>query len=92
VGAGDRRLQHPDDPRSRTCSSSSPTRSTPGADGNARALIRKPIKELVEELDADLFWQIHRSTLVNTRAIAGVTRDLRGAQLVAVRGHPESSR
>lgn len=53
------------------------------------ALIRKPIKELVEELDADTFWQIHRSTLVNTRAIAGVTRDLRGRQLVSVRGHPE---
>jgi DNA-binding LytR/AlgR family response regulator len=53
------------------------------------ALIRKPIKELVEELDAELFWQIHRSTLVNTRMIAGVTRDLRGRQLVAVRGHPE---
>jgi DNA-binding LytR/AlgR family response regulator len=53
------------------------------------ALIRKPIKELVEELDADAFWQIHRSTLVNTRAIAGVTRDLRGRQLVSVRGHPE---
>jgi len=53
------------------------------------ALIRKPIKELVEELDADMFWQIHRSTLVNARAIAGVTRDLRGRHLVAVRGHPE---
>jgi len=53
------------------------------------ALIRKPIKELVEELDAETFWQIHRSTLVNTRAIAGVTRDLRGRQLVSVRGHPE---
>ena len=53
------------------------------------ALIRKPIKELVDELDAELFWQIHRSTLVNTRMIAGVTRDLRGRQLVAVRGHPE---
>jgi DNA-binding LytR/AlgR family response regulator len=53
------------------------------------ALIRKPIKELVDELDAELFWQIHRSTLVNTRTIAGVTRDLRGRQLVAVRGHPE---
>jgi DNA-binding LytR/AlgR family response regulator len=53
------------------------------------ALIRKPIKELVDELDAELFWQIHRSTLVNTRHIAGVTRDLRGRQLVAVRGHPE---
>ena len=53
------------------------------------ALIRKPIKELVEELDPDLFWQIHRSTLVNTRCIAGVSRDLRGRQLVAVKGRPE---
>ena len=53
------------------------------------ALIRKPIKELVDELDPDLFWQIHRSTLVNTRCIAGVSRDLRGRQLVAVKGHPE---
>ena len=53
------------------------------------ALIRKPIKELIDELDAELFWQIHRSTLVNTRMIAGVTRDMRGRQLVAVRGHPE---
>jgi DNA-binding LytR/AlgR family response regulator len=53
------------------------------------ALIRKPIKELVEELDAEVFWQIHRSTLVNTKFIAGVSRDLRGRQLVAVKGHPE---
>ena len=53
------------------------------------ALIRKPIKELIEELDADQFWQIHRSTLVNTQFIAGVSRDLRGRQLVAVRGHNE---
>ena len=53
------------------------------------ALIRKPIKELIEELDAEVFWQIHRSTLVNTRHIAGVTRDFRGRQLVSVRGHPE---
>ena len=53
------------------------------------ALIRKPIKELLDELDMNLFWQIHRSTLVNTKAIAGVGRDLRGRQLVAVRGHAE---
>jgi DNA-binding LytR/AlgR family response regulator len=53
------------------------------------ALIRKPIKELVEELDAEVFWQIHRSTLVNTRHIASVTRDLRGRQLVGIRGRPE---
>ena len=53
------------------------------------ALIRKPIRELVDELDMNLFWQIHRSTLVNTKAIAGVSRDLRGRQLVSVKGHPE---
>ena len=53
------------------------------------ALIRKPIKELLDELDANQFWQIHRSTLVNTRAIAGVGRDMRGRQLVSVKGHPE---
>ena len=53
------------------------------------ALIRKPIKELVEEIDMNLFWQIHRSTLVNIKAIAGVSRDERGRQLVSVRGHPE---
>ena len=53
------------------------------------ALIRKPIKELVDELDPALFWQIHRSTLVNVKAIAGVTRDFRGRQIVAVRGHKE---
>jgi DNA-binding LytR/AlgR family response regulator len=53
------------------------------------ALIRKPIKELLEELDAEVFWQIHRSTLVNARAVAGVTRDERGRQLVGVKGRPE---
>ncbi|HEX7638860.1 MAG TPA: LytTR family DNA-binding domain-containing protein [Burkholderiaceae bacterium] len=53
------------------------------------ALIRKPIKELVEELDPDLFWQIHRSTLVNTRCIAGITRDLRGRQIVSMKGSNE---
>jgi DNA-binding LytR/AlgR family response regulator len=53
------------------------------------ALIRKPIKELVDELDPLLFWQIHRSTLVNVKAIAGVTRDLRGRQIVSVKGHKE---
>ncbi len=53
------------------------------------ALIRKPIKELIDELDPAQFWQIHRSTLVNVKAIANVTRDFRGRQIVAVKGHPE---
>jgi DNA-binding LytR/AlgR family response regulator len=53
------------------------------------ALIRKPIKELVEELDPARFWQIHRSTIVNVDAIAGITRDFRGRQLVQVKGRPD---
>ena len=53
------------------------------------ALIRKPIKELVDEVDPSLFWQIHRSTLVAVKSISGVTRDFRGRQIVAVKGHPE---
>jgi DNA-binding LytR/AlgR family response regulator len=57
------------------------------ADGEA--LIKTPIRELVDGLDPDLFWQIHRSTLVNTNHISGVTRDMRGRQLVSVKGHPE---
>ena len=50
---------------------------------------RKPIKELIDELDPQLFWQIHRSTLVNVKVIAAVTRDFRGRQIVTVRGHGE---
>jgi DNA-binding LytR/AlgR family response regulator len=42
------------------------------------SLIRRPIKELIDELDPKLFWQIHRGTVVNVNAIAGVTRDLGG--------------
>ena len=53
------------------------------------ALIRKPIKELIDELDPELFWQIHRGTIVNAKAIAGVTRDFRGRQLVLIKGHSE---
>jgi DNA-binding LytR/AlgR family response regulator len=52
-------------------------------------LIRKPIKELVEELDPQIFWQIHRSTLVNVKAIAGVQRDERGRQEVLIKGRTE---
>jgi DNA-binding LytR/AlgR family response regulator len=52
-------------------------------------LIRKPIKELVEELDPKIFWQIHRSTLVNVHAIAGVQRDERGRQEVLIKGRPD---
>ncbi len=53
------------------------------------AFIRRPIRELVGELDPAQFWQIHRSTLINARAVAGIIRDFRGRQLVSVKGRPE---
>lgn len=53
------------------------------------ALIRKPVRDLAEELDPALFWQIHRSTLVNVNAIEGVVRDLRGRHLVLIKGQPD---
>jgi len=42
------------------------------------AVIRKTIKELCDELDPAVFWQVHRSALVNVHAIASVHRDSRG--------------
>jgi DNA-binding LytR/AlgR family response regulator len=56
---------------------------------NYEALIRKPVRDLLEELNPDLFWQIHRATLVNSKAIEGVVKDLRGRLLVKVSGLDE---
>jgi DNA-binding LytR/AlgR family response regulator len=55
----------------------------------AEVLIRKPLKELADELDPDEFWRIHRSTLVRVDAIAEVSRDMRGRQMVGLRNFPE---
>jgi len=57
--------------------------------GNGDALIRKPIKELFDELDTEQFWQIHRSTIVNLRAIARVERDWRDQPIILLRDRPE---
>ena len=54
------------------------------------ALIKTPIRELLDGLDPEVFWQIHRSTLVNAAAIAGVTRDFRGQAHVKIRGKDEA--
>ena len=57
---------------------------------DSEALIKTPIRELLGGLDPEVFWQIHRSTLVNVNAIAGVTRDFRGQAHVKIKGKDES--
>ena len=54
------------------------------------ALIKTPIKEILEGIDAERFWQIHRSTIVNAAAIDSVSRDFRGQATVKVRGRKEN--
>lgn len=42
------------------------------------------------DLDPAAFWQIHRATLVNVNAIAGVSRDFRGHLQVRLKQRKET--
>jgi DNA-binding LytR/AlgR family response regulator len=57
---------------------------------DVEALIKTPIRELMDGLDPEVFWQIHRSTVVNASAIAAVTRDFRGQAHVKIKGKDEA--
>lgn len=59
------------------------------ATAQGEALLRKPIRELLDALDPATFKQIHRSTIVNLRAIASITRDETGKGLIKLRALPE---
>jgi len=54
------------------------------------ALLRTPIKDLVAVLDPSTFKQIHRSTIVNLKAIAGIVRDDAGRGIVRLKDRPET--
>jgi DNA-binding LytR/AlgR family response regulator len=54
------------------------------------AHVRKPIKELVDGLDPDQFWQVHRSVIVRASCIARVQRDQMGRISIVLRGHAET--
>ena len=56
----------------------------------AESLIRKPIRELLDELDPAKFWQVHRATIVNVDHIASVKRGLKDQAEIALRDHPET--
>jgi DNA-binding LytR/AlgR family response regulator len=56
------------------------------------SLIGKPLKELLDELDPAVFWQVHRSTIVNVNAIDLVTRDMSGHVALRLKGRDETLR
>ena len=52
-------------------------------------LIRTALKELLPQIDASVFWQIHRGTVVNSSCLDSVTRDEAGKLSVSLRGRRE---
>jgi len=53
------------------------------------ALIRTPLKELLAELDPDRFWQVHRGTIINLDAVAGVLREDAERQFILFKNRQE---
>ena len=51
--------------------------------------VRKTIKELLDALNPDDFWQIHRSVVVRADAIVHARRDLMGRITVQLQGRDE---
>jgi DNA-binding LytR/AlgR family response regulator len=52
-------------------------------------LIRTPLKELLPQLDAQVFWQVHRGTVVRSGSIESVTRDEAGKLHLTLQRRPE---
>ena len=57
---------------------------------DGESLIRKTIRELSDELDPAMFWQTHRSTVVNVNAIDSVVRDIGGHPQVRLKSRKET--
>lgn len=58
--------------------------------GGRECLIRTPLKEVLPQLDPEVFWQIHRGTVVRADAIQRVTRDEAGKWRLTLRGLSEA--
>jgi DNA-binding LytR/AlgR family response regulator len=56
---------------------------------DSEVLIRTPLKELLPQLDPQLFWQVHRGTVVRATAVESVHRDEAGKLHLALRGRKE---
>ncbi len=67
----------------------SDTKYTRVVTAKREGLIRKTIKELIDELDPSMFWQMHRATIVNLNAVESVGRDLKGHVVLRLKDRKE---
>ena len=56
----------------------------------SEALVRTPLKELIEGLDEEVFWQVHRGTIINAHAIDRAVREGPEKLVVHIKGHKET--
>lgn len=54
------------------------------------SLVRKPIRDLLDVLDPNVFKQIHRSTIINLKSIASISRDDTGRGIARLKGRNET--
>ena len=57
---------------------------------DTEALMRSPLKELVEGLDEEIFWQVHRGVIVNANAIDRAVREAPEKLIIYLKGHKET--
>jgi len=55
--------------------------------GNGEHVIRMPLAELLQSLDSEQFWQVHRGTVVNIRYVSSSKRDGDGRVTLNVKGY-----
>jgi DNA-binding LytR/AlgR family response regulator len=53
------------------------------------SIIRMPLRELLEQLDDTIFWQVHRGTVVNSQHIAHAKRDELGHLTLTLKSRKE---
>ncbi|MDQ6640701.1 MAG: LytTR family DNA-binding domain-containing protein [Pseudomonadota bacterium] len=59
---------------------------------DSESLITTPLHELVARLDPAIFWQVHRSTVVNVNAVHSVRRSIAGHLELKLKQRPEALR
>jgi DNA-binding LytR/AlgR family response regulator len=57
---------------------------------NGEAHIRKSLKDILPELDPDVFWQIHRSAIVRVKSVRNISRDEDGGHFISIVGRSET--